>query len=293
SGSAVEQAASLADHWLKAGSQEKAFHYSLKAAKEAARVYARPEAIKRYWQALDLLQGLPSTPERNRVQVETICSLLDLPGWAHDDASKVSMLSHIDEALALATEAGELVTVARLESRKGINWEDEGFLVAAMGHAVASGDALVRRSTAHNYAGYLGKCARYATALDYLSRARDTKAPKEQLFWLDVLGRCFSARAGKVEEALIYATSHRAIAEELGDAGMQVWSAMEAEPHMYMGHWDKVTEVTERWLPMAWEIREWPVVLFSSAWLAIAYLKLQRPEKTGLILARVFADVPA
>jgi tetratricopeptide (TPR) repeat protein len=44
---------------------------------------------------------------------------------------------------------------------------------------------------------------------------------------------------------------------------------------------------------MAWEIREWPVVLWSSAWLAIAYLKVHRPERAGLILARVFADVPA
>jgi class 3 adenylate cyclase/tetratricopeptide (TPR) repeat protein len=293
SGSAVEQAASLADHWFKAGSQEKAFHYSLKAAKEAARVYARPEAIKRYWQALDLLEGLPSTPEQNRLHVETICSLLDLPGWARDNAAKVSMLRHMDEALALATEAGELATIARIEARKGINWEDEGLLIAAMGHAEASGDALVRRYTAHNYAAYLGKCARYATALDYIARARDTEAPKEQLFWLNVIGRCFSARAGKVEEALTYATAHRAMAEELQDARMQVWSAMEAEPHLYMGHWDKVTEVAERWLPMAWEIREWPVVLWSSAWLAIAYLKLQRPERAGPILARVFADVPA
>jgi class 3 adenylate cyclase len=245
-GSAIEQAASLADHWFKAGNQEKALHYSLQAAKEAARVYARPEAINRYWQALNLLEGLPVTPDLNRVHVETICVLVELPGWARDEAAKNLMLRHLDEALAFANEAGQLVTVARLESRKGVHWEDEGLLTAAMAHADSSGDSLVRRYTANNYASYLGKSARYATALDYIARARGTDAPKEQLFWLDVNGRCFSARAGKVEEALTYATRHRAIAEELGDACMQVWSAMEAEPHMYMGRWDKVIEVTEK-----------------------------------------------
>jgi hypothetical protein len=36
---------------------------------------------------------------------------------------------------------------------------------------------------------------------------------------------------------------------------MQAWAAMEGERHMYMGHWDKIIEITERWLPLAWEIR--------------------------------------
>jgi len=67
---------------------------------------------------------------------------------------------------------------------------------------------------------------------------------------------------------------------------------MEAERHLYMGEWDKVVEVTEEWLPLAWEIREWPVVLWSSAWLAIAYLKLCQSKKAAQILDRVFAEVP-
>ena len=291
-GSAIDQPASLADHWFKAGNQEKALHYSLMAAKEAARVYARPEAIKRYWQALDLVQGLPSTQERNRIHVDTICSLASQPGWVRDETAKSLMLRHVDEALTRAGEAGELATVATLECLKGYNWGDEGLLTTAMAHADVSGDAIVRRATTNSYAAYLGKRGRYATALDYLARARDTGAPKEQLFWLEVNRRCFSARAGKLGQSFAHAARHRGIAEELGDARMRAWSAMEAEPYMYMGQWDKVTEVAEKWLALCWEIREWHVVLWSSAWLAIAYLKLKRPEKAGRILERVFAEVP-
>jgi tetratricopeptide (TPR) repeat protein len=289
---AIEHAASLADHWFKAENRENALHYALEAAKEAGRVHARPEAINRYWQALDLIQELPSTPERHRVRVETIRSLMDLPAWARDGSGKAKMVGHIDQALALATERGELTTVAHLEYLKGMNWDNEGLLITAMAHAEASGDAIVRRVTTYGYAAYLGKCARYATALSYLSRARDTGAPKEQLFWLHVNGRCFSARAGKLMESIDHAAGHRSIAEELGDARMQAWSAMEAEPYLYMGLWDKVTEIAEKWLPLAWEIREWPVILWSSAWLAIAQLKLKRPERAGQILDRVFSEVP-
>jgi hypothetical protein len=193
-----------------------------------------------YWQALDLVQGLPSTPERNRVHVETICALASLAGWARDEASRTQMLRHVHQTLACASEGGEFATVACLECLKGRDWDDEGLHKTAMAHADASGDAIVRRDTTTSYAAYLGKRGRYATALDYIARARDIDAPKEQLFWLDVIGRCFSARAGRLEAA-----SHRAIAEALGDVRMQAWSAIGGERHMYMGHWDKIIEVTE------------------------------------------------
>jgi len=105
--------------------------------------------------------------------------------------------------------------------------------------------------------------------------------------------RCYNARAGRLEQSLIYAARARAEAEKLGDARLQAWCAMEAEPYMYMGLWDKAVEVAEKWLPVAWEIREWPVVHWSSAWLAIAFLKRKRPEQAKQILDRVFAEVPA
>ena len=48
----------------------------------------------------------------------------------------------------------------------------------------------------------------------------------------------------------------------------------------------------EKALPVAWEIREWAVVLFSSAWLALARLKLGQPDKAQRVLDRVYTEAP-
>ena len=48
----------------------------------------------------------------------------------------------------------------------------------------------------------------------------------------------------------------------------------------------------EEALPVAWEIREWTVVFFSSAWLALACLKLGQPDKARRVLDRVFSEAP-
>jgi tetratricopeptide (TPR) repeat protein len=108
-----------------------------------------------------------------------------------------------------------------------------------------------------------------------------------------VAGRCYYARAGKLEEALSYAARAREAGEALGDARLRAWCAMEAEPYVYKGLWDEVVLVAETALPVAWEIREWDVILWSSAWLAIAYLKLGQPADARRILNRAFGEVPA
>ena len=46
-------------------------------------------------------------------------------------------------------------------------------------------------------------------------------------------------------------------------------------------------------MPVAWEIGEWSAVFFSSAWLALAYLKLGQPDKARRVLDRVFKEAPA
>src|SRR5262245_7397705 len=290
--SARGHTALLANHWLRAGNAEKALGYTLEAGRMAASVYARPEAIGHYGQALDLLESLPPTPEGARVQVGTIFALVDLPGW---EAVKPKMLRHVDQALALASQAGQSRTSALLESLKGAYWEDEALLANAVVHAESSGDAQALRYAVFNYGTYLGKCARYATALNHIARALAiTEMPDEPLtFWLAMGGRCFSARAGNFTHSLDYARRGRATADRLGDARMRTWSAMDAEAYMYMGLWDKVIGVAEEWLPKSWEIREWPVVLWSSAWLAIAYLKLKRPTRAKQVIERAFAEMPA
>ena len=42
----------------------KALDYTLEAAERAQKLFARPEAINHYWQALELMERLPHTPER-------------------------------------------------------------------------------------------------------------------------------------------------------------------------------------------------------------------------------------
>src|SRR6185436_15314798 len=126
-----EGAALLAYHWLRAEDRERALRYTLEAAERARKLYARPEAISHYWQALDLLEKLPRTVERRHVHIDAVLSLVQLPGWMRDEAGKARMLRHIDEALADAV-AGDLVApMVKLQTIKGRHWEDETLLVDA------------------------------------------------------------------------------------------------------------------------------------------------------------------
>src|SRR5262249_6580119 len=106
-------------------------------------------------------------------------------------------------------------------------------------------------------------------------------------------GRCYSARAGKLDQALAFAAQARSVADQLDDAELRAWTAMEAEPLYYRGLWDETVRIAENALPVAWEIGEWAVVVFSSAWLAMAYLKLGQPDNARKVLDRVFSEMPA
>ena len=99
-------------------------------------------------------------------------------------------------------------------------------------------------------------------------------------------GRCYSARAGKLDQALVFAGRVREVADALNNAELRAWCAMEAEPYYYRGLWDEAVLAAEEALPVAWEIGEWAVVFFSSAWLALAYLKLGQPDKARRVLDR-------
>ena len=70
----------LAHHWLRAEEWEKALDYTLEAAERARKLFARPEAINHYWQALELIERLPHTPELDRVHCNVILSLISPSG---------------------------------------------------------------------------------------------------------------------------------------------------------------------------------------------------------------------
>jgi predicted ATPase len=290
-------AALLAYHWLRGEEWEKALNYTLEVAERAKQLFARPEAINHYWQALELMERLPQTPERSRVQCDVIVSLFGLPGVLRDEGAEARLLRHIDLTLTNAAAAGQTANMARLESIKGEIQDDEALLERAILRAQGSGNSLVEASVVHRYAAYLGLHGQFDRSLDYVARAIEifgAQGDQRSQAWLMAgAGRCFSARAGKLDEALVFAGRAREAADPLNDTRLRAWRAMEAEPLYYRGLWDEAVLAAEEALPVAWEIAEWGVVFFSSAWLAIAYSKLGQPDDARRVLDRVFNEAPA
>ena len=67
----------------------------------------------------------------------------------------------------------------------------------------------------------------------------------------------------------------------------------ERRTYYYRGLWDEAVLAAESALPVAWEIGEWAVIMFSSAWLAMAYSKLGQLDNARRILDRLFNEMPA
>jgi tetratricopeptide (TPR) repeat protein len=106
-------------------------------------------------------------------------------------------------------------------------------------------------------------------------------------------GRCYSARAGRLAEALAYAERARHLGDALDDPRLRPWRAMEAESYMYKGMWQDVVRVAAENLPHCWEIGEWGVVFWVSAWAAIAHVKLGRHEPARKLLERALPECEA
>jgi tetratricopeptide (TPR) repeat protein len=291
-----ERAGLLAYHWLNAEDWEKALGYTLEAADQANRIYARPEAINHYWQALELQDRLPANVEQNRVHANAILSLMSLPGWMRDETARARMLLQVDRAIENATVDGNTAMAVRLQAVKGYSWDDEALLVDALARAEASGDALTLASAAHRYGQYLGKHGRFEESLGHTARVIDLLGALgerlQQAIVMTYGGRCYGCRAGRLDESLDYARRAYEAGDALDDARLRALRAMEAEPHMYKGDWHAVVQVAERALPVAWEIREWNVVLCSSAWLVMAYLKFRKPDDAKRVFDRVLKEVP-
>jgi tetratricopeptide (TPR) repeat protein len=187
--------------------------------------------------------------------------------------------------------------MARLECIRGIVCDDETLLVGAIARAEGSRDPSTRAFTALQYGDYLAVHGQYESSLEYVAQAIDIMGiqgeQSGQGFLMASQGRCNNARAGRLEEAFRYAARAREAGDTLNDPRLRAWRAMEAEPYMYKGLWDRAALSAEEALPAAWQIGEWPVVLFSSAWLAIVYLKLGRLAEARRLLDRTFKEMPA
>lgn len=285
----VDQAV-LAHHWYHATEWDRALKQTLRAAERARGLYDRPAAIGHYWRALELFDRLPATEERQREHASTVLALVQLPSWPRDDSGFRLGLGHLDRALQVTAERGDNIRLARLQALKGYIVGDEALLKAALVAARVAGDPLTLAFVADRYGAYLGSSGRWDDALAQYSRCTAIYAEqgvRYQLAMTTTYGRrCYSSRAGKLEDAFRYATEFRRMATELGDARLLAWRAMEGEPYIYQGAWDDVIRVAEESLPVAWRIGETAVILFASAWLGLAYLKVGRLGDARRVLDR-------
>ena len=286
---APDRAPVLAHHWLRAEDWAKALSYSLQAAERARRLYARPEAIAHYWQALELLDRLPPTEERTRTHIDTLLLLeQQLPGWRRTEPERQAASRHLDRAFEAASTLGDEPLTAMVESVRAWNQSDEAGLLRAVRRAEHAGDEAVRALAALSYAGYLGQVARYEESLTHIGQGIASLGRvgrlHDQAFEMASTGRCYSARAGRLADALEYAAQARTLADRLGDRRLKAWRTMEAEPYMYKGLWREVVRVSEEGLPLCWEIREWGPVFWVSAWAGIAHVKLGQPDHARRLL---------
>ena len=294
---AADRAVLLSHHWWRAEDWERALTYSLDAAERAMKLYARPEAITHYWRALELLDRLPATAERKRLHIDALLVLVELPGWRSKDWERAAAPAHLERALKAAAELDSQPLMARIEAVQGWHHQDEACIQRAVDRAEAIGDDSVRAFTALVYGGYLGQVARYEAALAQIGQNIELLGTmgqmREQAYQMASSGRCYSARAGRLSEALDYAARARQLGERLGDPLVRAWWTMEAEPYMYKGLWADVIRVAEEGLPHCWEIKEWSVVFWVSAWAAFAYVKLGRPDHARRLLDRALPECEA
>jgi class 3 adenylate cyclase/tetratricopeptide (TPR) repeat protein len=279
----------LAHHWEHGQEIERALHYRLMAARKADKLCAPWEAVTHYLRSLKLLEQLPETADRRREFLQIVLSLTSVRGdyWRNDtemrEARRIA-----EKALAVAREMGDVSAVARLQAFEGNYWKGEQLLAAALADAEVSGSDRVQADVASYNANYLGFVGRFDQALAHTKRVIQIYEQLGDRSHLGVVlagsARCWSARAGLLEESLQYANAARRLSSEIADLELKAWLPMEAEPLLYKGLWQRTVEVAEEGLPIAREIAQGFVVPFISAWAAIAYLKLNRVKDARRIV---------
>jgi tetratricopeptide (TPR) repeat protein len=167
---------------------------------------------------------------------------------------------------------------------------DEALMRNALHAARAAGLPRTEAFVADAYNNVLGTRGRFEAGRPLTQRCIEIYEaegmPYRQALTINFSGRCWNARAGRLEESLAYAARFRSMAADLDDARLRALRGMEAEPYLYRGLWTDVVRVAEESLPIGWEIGEGAVILFVSSWLGQALLKLGRQDDARHVVAR-------
>lgn len=261
-----ELASTLAYHYTRAGAEEKAIDYLLKAGGRARRLYALKEAVEHYQQALAMVGQLE--PDKTVVQRQVIHSalgeLLTMTGQ-YDLA-----LGHLQEALALADRLDDCDArayvcrwLARLHQLRGeypaaLEWTQRGMAGLRERETAELAELLLMGGLVHtdqgNYDSALG-CAQEALRI------------AQQLDSASAMARAFNLLAhisrvrGQLVNAIEYAQRTLDLYQRLGDisgqalAHNQIANAYfslgqwkEAEQNYYQAHktFDKIGDIYRR-----------------------------------------------
>lgn len=106
-------AVQLAWHFSEAGIDDRACEYLVRSGEQAIRVGAYPEALGHLRRALDLLEGLPETPETIQQELNALVAL-GAAQIATEGQSSPAVKQTYDRALALCQRVGETPKLAQV-----------------------------------------------------------------------------------------------------------------------------------------------------------------------------------
>jgi class 3 adenylate cyclase/tetratricopeptide (TPR) repeat protein len=284
----------LAHHWERAEDLGRALEYRIKAAEQSSALYAIREANAEYWSALALLDRMPPSQEVDRRRIDIMIRMTD---WGSYFSSREAERArpHLERAIEAAQSLQDWAASARLRAYIGQQWEDEALLLAAADDATRSDDVVTEAAVAVRCSAYFGEHGLFGRALGYVEHASrlfdglDEKLEQGQL--LASSGRCYNARAGRLDEAFHCARQAKQIASILNDPRLNAWMPMEAEVFFYKGLWKEVVEVVETGTGPAWTVGKWDVLLWTHGWGTIACLKLGHIAEAARMINRAASEI--
>lgn len=293
----ADEPALLAFHWERAGDLERALECRCRAAVSFAARFGLWEAMSQYWRALDLLDQLPNTLTNQIRRVTVLVSMTRVPAPAfwRNKAEEEQARRRIEESINFAKARDDAVSALRLRAYCEIRSDpaDETKIAGIIDAAEATRDNRLLAEVSMDYASFLGSGGRYEQSYRHLDRTiglyEKLGASEERAQVLAGPGRCFYARGGELTKSIGLALEARRVAETTRNQWLCSWISMEAEPYFYRGDWERTASVVEEFQPIAWEIGNWHVILWTSGWAALAYIKLGRIDDAELILDRALS----